>query len=61
MTNSLPAIVPGQSRIRREAREAITFGDPSGIEDVIVVIGGEVGVERDVVNPLLHACRSRCW
>ena len=39
--------------MKRERRSR--FGVSGGVEDVVVVIGREVGVERDVEDPLLDA------
>ena len=44
-----------QRGVGGEARQAITVRRPGRVEDVIVVVGREVRIERDVVDALLHA------
>ena len=41
--------------VNRDSRS--TIGRPQRVEDVVVVVGREVGVERHVEYPLLHAGR----
>ena len=49
---------PGERGVGREARDAIVVGRPERVEDVVEVVAGEVGVEDEVVDALLHAGRA---
>jgi hypothetical protein len=46
---------PGEAWVGGEPRDAIAVGSAGGVEDVVEVVGLEVGVEDDVVEALLDA------
>ena len=48
----------GERGVRREPRQTVSIRAAERVEDVVEVIGREGGIERDVVDPLLHARRA---